>query len=104
MAVITSIVGFIAAVVGTSLMLPQVIKSVKTKKVNDLSFTMLIFYFLNCLLWLIYGSLIIAWPVIICNFIALNISIFQISLKFKYSGGLKNEKEGQLSSIEFEID
>lgn len=85
MILLTQIIGFLAAVVGTSLMLPQVFRTVKTKKVNDLSLVMLIFYFLNCSLWLTYGILILAWPVIICNFIALLISIFQLILKFKYS-------------------
>jgi MtN3 and saliva related transmembrane protein len=85
MAMITEIIGFTAAAVGTSLMLPQVIKSIKTKRVNDISFAMLILYFFNCLLWLIYGILIIAWPVIICNFIALIISIIQLILKQKYT-------------------
>lgn len=81
---ITELVGYSAAVIGTSLMLPQVIKSLKTKRVEDLSFTMLILYFLNCVLWSIYGILISAMPVIICNLIALCISIAQILIKIKY--------------------
>jgi len=84
MDVITQIIGFSAAIVGTSLMLPQVIKSIKTKKVNDIAFGMLLLYFFNCLLWFIYGVLISSWPLIICNFIALIISIVQLALKMKY--------------------
>jgi len=85
MAMITEIIGFTAATVGTLLMLPQIIKSIKTKKVDDVSFGMLWLYFFNCLLWLMYGTLILAWPLILCNFIALLISIIQLFLKFKYS-------------------
>lgn len=59
MTIIVEIIGFTAAAVGTSLMLPQVIKSIKTKKVDDISFGMLVLYFFNCLLWLIYGMLIV---------------------------------------------
>lgn len=81
----TEIIGYSAAVIGTSLMLPQIIKSFKTKKVGDLSYGMLILYFLNCVLWLAYGILIWALPVILCNFIALIISVIQIALKVKYS-------------------
>lgn len=84
MELITQIIGFLAAVVGTSLMLPQVIKTVRTKKADDLSLLMLSLYFVNCLLWLTYGLLIIAWPLVVCNFIALVISIIQLALKFKY--------------------
>lgn len=88
---ITQIIGFLAAAVGTSLMLPQVFKTVRTKKVDDISLVMLIFYFLNCALWLAYGILIIAWPVIVCNLIALVISIIQLILKFKYQNQPKAE-------------
>ena len=84
MELFTEIIGFAAAVVGTSLMLPQVIKSIKTRKVGDVSAGMLFLYFFNCLLWLIYGLLINAWPVIVCNFIALIISVTQLILKYKY--------------------
>jgi MtN3 and saliva related transmembrane protein len=84
MNLLTELVGYSAAVVGSALMLPQVIKTIKTKKTNDVSLMMLIFYFINCSLWLAYGVLILAWPVIICNTIALLISIFQLVLKFRY--------------------
>ena len=86
MTLIVATLGFTAAAIGTSLMLPQIIKSIKTKKVDDISLGMLILYFLNCLLWLIYGILIVVWPVIVSNFIALIISIIQLVLKIKYSG------------------
>ena len=84
---LAEIIGFLAAVVGTSLMLPQVVKTIRTKKVDDLSFLTLVLYFVNCVLWLAYGVLINAWPVIACNFSALIISILQLGLKIKYGKG-----------------
>ena len=81
---LANIVGYVAAMVGTSLMLPQVAKSWKTKSVEDLSFGMTILYFFNCLLWLSYGVLIAAAPVIVANSIALVISIAQVSLLLRY--------------------
>lgn len=83
MAIITEIIGFTGATVGTFLMLPQVIKSIKTEKMDDVSSVMLWMYFLNCLLWLTYGILILKWPVIIGNSLALIISIVQLILKLK---------------------
>lgn len=83
--VLVNIVGYSAAVIGTSLMLPQVFKSYKTKSVNDISWGLLVFYFLNCVLWLIYGILINASHLILTNAIALVISVIQIVLKVKYS-------------------
>jgi MtN3 and saliva related transmembrane protein len=83
MPVFTEIIGYIAAVFGTALMLPQVYKSYKTKRVNDISISMLIVYILNCTSWEIYGILIHSMPVIICNLLALIIGIFQMVLKLK---------------------
>ena len=84
MSIITEIVGYIAAVFGTALMLPQVYKSYKTKRVNDISIVMLIVYIINCSLWEIYGILIHSKPVIVCNVLALIIGILQTYLKFKF--------------------
>ena len=87
---VLNIIGYSAVVIGTSLMLPQVIKSYKTKSVADLSWGMLILYFLNCTLWLIYGILINASHLILTNAIALVISVIQILLKVRFSNGVKN--------------
>ncbi|MFC1741135.1 SemiSWEET family sugar transporter [Nanoarchaeota archaeon] len=83
--ILAELIGYTAAVVGTALMLPQVIKIITTKKVRDLSWGTLWLYFFNCTLWLTYGAMIKAMPVVICNFIALIISIIQLTLKHKYS-------------------
>ncbi len=80
-----NLVGYLAAIVGTSMMLPQVVKIVRTKKAGDVSILMAILYLLNCALWFIYGWLIVAWPVITANGIAFLISIFQIIMKQRYS-------------------
>lgn len=85
MEIFKTAIGFGATIVGTSIMLPQIVKSLRTKSVTDISWGMLVLYGLNCLLWLTYGILIIAIPLVITNAIALCISIFQIGLKLRYS-------------------
>jgi MtN3 and saliva related transmembrane protein len=84
MEIFKNVIGISATVVGTSLMLPQVYKSFKTKSVTDISWGMLMLYFLNCFLWLVYGIIIFATPLMITNGIALCISVLQIILKIKY--------------------
>jgi MtN3 and saliva related transmembrane protein len=81
---LVDIVGYVAAIIGTTTMLPQAIKSINTKKVDDLSFPTLILYFVNCVLWLAYGILLDAWPVIICNAVGLVIGVILIYLKKRY--------------------
>jgi len=84
MGIFKEIIGFAATVVGTSIMLPQIFKSIKTRSVSDISWGMLVLYFLNCLLWMVYGILIFAIPLMLTNGIALCISVLQITLKIKY--------------------
>jgi lactoylglutathione lyase len=78
-------IGYAAVAVGTSFMLPQVLKSWRTKRADDLSLASGTLYFANSILWLTYGLLIAAWPVAVANALALVISIVQVSLKLKYT-------------------
>ncbi|MCX7986856.1 MAG: SemiSWEET family transporter [Bacteroidales bacterium] len=81
MQIITDIVGYAAATVGTILMLPQVYKSYRTRRVDDISMVMVIVYIVNCTLWEIYGWMLDSMPIILCNLIALVIAFVQLYLK-----------------------
>ena len=65
-------------------MFPQVMKSLRTRKMADVSSGTIVLYFFNCLLWLIYSWMIHAWPPVTANAIGLVISIVQIRLKVLY--------------------
>lgn len=78
------LIWYSATTVWTFLMVPQLLKSFKSKSMWDISRWMVFMYVINCSLWLTYGYLISAMPVILCNFIALIIGLFQLSLKIKY--------------------
>jgi len=79
-----NIIGYIAAFFGTILMIPQLYKSLKTKQVKDISYTMLIIYLINCSLWEVYGLLIKSGPIIVCNIIAFSLGLSQLIIKYKY--------------------
>jgi MtN3 and saliva related transmembrane protein len=78
------VVGYSGTVVGTLVMMPQVIRTWRTRRANDVSFWMLTLYFLNCALWLSYGLMISAKPVIVCNGISLGISAAQLCMKVAF--------------------
>jgi MtN3 and saliva related transmembrane protein len=84
METLTNLIGYSAAAVGTLLMLPQVVKSRRTIRMEDLSLGMTILYLLNCFLWLLYGLLISSFPMIVANSAGLVISIVQVVLKLKH--------------------
>jgi MtN3 and saliva related transmembrane protein len=84
MEVFTEIIGYIAAVLGTSIMIPQLIKSLKTKSVKDISTWTLVLFLLNNLFWITYGILINSLPVALSNGIVFMIVFTELSLKVKY--------------------
>jgi MtN3 and saliva related transmembrane protein len=83
-ATVTTLVGYAAAVTGTVLMLPQVIRSWRTRQVDDVSVGMVWLYVVNCALWLAYGILADVRPVWVANAFAFAISLVQLALKLHY--------------------
>jgi len=82
---IVQVVGYAAAAVGTSLMVPQLVRSLRTKRMDDISIYMLLLYLVNGCLWTAYGWMIASYPVVVCNVIALFIAVWLIVLKIRYS-------------------
>ena len=80
---ITSI-GYIVVVLSVTTMLPQIIKSFRTKSVKDISLVMLAIYITNTLLWVIYGILIGAIPIVVADGLAFVAGITQLAIKLKY--------------------
>lgn len=81
---IADIVGYVAGSLMSIVSVPQIIKSLKTKSVKDLSFLTLILLVIGSTLWMVYGFLIISWPVIIMDAIAIFINLFLLVIKIKY--------------------
>lgn len=71
-----------ALIVGNTL--PQLIKILKTKKVDDLSLAMFIMIFLAQVIWLVYGFHIKDIPVIFTNIFGMLFSVIIIGLILKY--------------------
>jgi MtN3 and saliva related transmembrane protein len=78
------VVGYAATVVGTSMMLPQLVRSWRTKHMRDVAFGTILLFFFNCALWAIYGIMIAAKPMIVANVIGFAISIALLGLKLRY--------------------
>ncbi|MGC4100125.1 SemiSWEET family sugar transporter [Ferruginibacter sp.] len=78
-------VGYAGGFVSAITFLPQVIKLAKTKSVKDLSSLTLFFLFLNVSLWLIYGILVNAMPIMLTNGIVLSMIIMMIYFKIRYN-------------------
>jgi len=79
------IIGLIAAVLTTSSFIPQVIKTKRTRSVENLSFTMYLVMFTGVVLWFIYGIYINSSAVILANGITAGLILMLLNYKIKFS-------------------
>ncbi|SPE20053.1 conserved membrane hypothetical protein [Burkholderiales bacterium] len=76
--------GFAAAVLTTVAFVPQVLHTWKTRHAGGISLGMLCLFTLGVALWLCYGLLLGAWPVIAANAITLALALFLLAMKLRF--------------------
>ena len=77
-------IGYIAAVLTTSSFLPQAIHTFQTKDVSGISLSMYSAFTLGIMLWLVYGVLLVSWPMIVANVITLAFAAAILTMKLRY--------------------
>jgi len=81
---ITEFIGFSAALLTTASFIPQAIKVYRTHQTADLSLGMFALFTLGVALWLVYGMLSHAFPVMIANMITLILAMYILIMKLRY--------------------
>ncbi len=79
------IFGYIAAILTTAAFLPQLIKTLKTKKADDVSLITLIMFIIGVLCWIIYGYKISSIPILLANLITLILNLLILFSKIYFS-------------------
>ena len=77
--------GYFAAILTTTAFLPQLIKTWKTKKAEDVSLGTLIMFICGVGAWIIYGYKISSLPILMANIITLILNLFILISKIYYS-------------------
>ncbi|HLO75145.1 MAG TPA: SemiSWEET transporter [Magnetospirillum sp.] len=83
---ITQSVGAIAATLTTLAFVPQVVKTLKTRHTRDISLSMWVLFSAGVALWLVYGLLMAAWPVIAANAATLVLALIVLGVKLSNRG------------------
>jgi MtN3 and saliva related transmembrane protein len=78
------IIGITAGVLTAASMLPQVFKTLKTKKAENVSPSMLIILICGVGLWFFYGILKNDLPIILTNGFSVLINLCMLFLRWKY--------------------
>ena len=77
--------GYFAAVLTTAAFLPQLIKSIKTQKADDISLLTLGMFICGLCSWIIYGYQISSFPILTANLITLILNLLILISKITFS-------------------
>ena len=77
-------VGYTAAGLTTLSFVPQVWQTWRTRDVSGISFWMYVVFATGVFLWLVYGLLVGAWPIVVANAVTLALAIAILAMKMKW--------------------
>ena len=83
----TDWIGYAAAFLTTASFVPQAWLTFKTRDVSGVSLGMYSAFTLGIALWLAYGLLIEAWPVVIANIITLALAASILAMRLRFGRG-----------------
>ena len=78
------LVGYLAAALTTCSFVPQAWLTFRTRDVRGISLGMYTVFASGVGLWLAYGLLVDAWPIIVANSITLALAIAILAMKLRY--------------------
>jgi MtN3 and saliva related transmembrane protein len=79
----SELIGCVAGTLTTIAFIPQAWLSWKTRHTPGLSVGMYSIFTVGVALWLAYGVLIGAWPVIVSNLITLGLALFILAIRLR---------------------
>lgn len=79
-------IGYPAAALTTAAFVPQAWLSWRSRDLSGVSLGMYGVFTLGVALWLLYGLLLGAWPIVWANAITLGLALFIVLLKLRHGG------------------
>ena len=83
----TDIVGFLAALLTTASFVPQAWLTFRSRDVSGISLAMYSAFTVGVALWLAYGVMTGAWPIVLANAITLGLALAILVMKLMYRRG-----------------
>lgn len=81
---LANVIGALAATLTTTAFIPQAWLTWKTRRAEGVSLGMYSIFTTGVALWLLYGLMLGAWPIIIANVCTLTLSLFIIGMKLRF--------------------
>ncbi len=80
----TELIGYLAATLTTFAFVPQAWQAWRTRDTSGISLPKYALFCTGVALWLVYGLLLGAWPIIVANAITLALSLAILVMKLRY--------------------
>jgi MtN3 and saliva related transmembrane protein len=81
---LVTVIGAVAGTLTTAAYLPQVIQVWRSRSAADISLQMYILMVTGSALWVAYGIMLMAWPVILANAVSLLFTATILSFKLRH--------------------
>jgi MtN3 and saliva related transmembrane protein len=78
------LIGYLAASLTTASFVPQALLIYRTRNVTGISLGMYSAFTVGISLWLAYGLLLRAWPIVVANSVTLVLALLILSMKLRY--------------------
>ncbi|MFZ4289109.1 SemiSWEET transporter [Variovorax sp. HJSM1_2] len=82
----SELIGYAAAALTTASFVPQALHTFRTRDVSGISLGMYAAFVAGISLWLLYGWLMQAWPVVLANAITLALASAILGMKLRFKG------------------
>lgn len=82
--IFSEVIGYSAAFLTTVAFVPQAYHSWQTRDLSGISLPMYSLFSTGVFFWLVYGILIMSWPIIIANCITFTLACVVLYLKIKH--------------------
>jgi len=84
---VPELIGYLAAALTTISFVPQVWHTYRTRDVTGISLGMYIVFAAGVFLWLVYGLVLGAWPIVVANALTLALAAAILAMKLRWGAG-----------------
>jgi MtN3 and saliva related transmembrane protein len=96
----TDWIGYLAAFLTTCSFVPQAWHTFRTRDVTGISLGMYTVFAIGVGLWLAYGVLLHAWPIVLANGATLSLALVILAMKVRFGAGQGRKAEGPRGALQ----
>ena len=82
-----TVIGIVATLLAVLSLVPQVVRTWRTRSAVDLSASWLLIAVASMVLWIAYGTLLSAWAIVVANATTLFLALLLLVMKIRFGQG-----------------